>query len=121
MSTADLVRAFTEQFKNRGNFDIVDQLLSEDFVHHLPIPELAPGRDGMKALGHVVTSAIHDITVSIEILVAEGDYVANRNNARGVRADNGEAINWSEHEIWRAEHGRLAEQWSVAHGLEIGG
>jgi ketosteroid isomerase-like protein len=120
MSAADIVRTFTEQFKNRGNFDIVDEVCAEDFVHHLPIPGLPPGRDGMKAVGHAVTGAIHDITVSIEILVTDDDYVANRNSARGVRADNGEAISWIEHEIWRTDNGRLAETWSVAHGLDIG-
>jgi hypothetical protein len=120
MSTADLVRTYTEQFKNRSNFAVVDDLCTQDFVHHLPIPDLPPGREGMKAVGHVVTGAIRDITVSIEILVTDGDYVANRNTARGVRADNGETISWIEHEIWRAQDGRLAEQWSVANGLEIG-
>jgi hypothetical protein len=120
MTAADLVRTFTEQFKNRSNFDIVDEICAENFVHHLPIPGLPSGREGMKAVGQVVTGAIHDITVSIEILVTDSDYVANRNNARGVRADNGEAINWIEHEIWRTDNGRLAETWSVAHGLDIG-
>ena len=120
MTAADLVRTFTEQFKNRSNFDIVDEVCAENFVHHIPIPGLPSGRDGMKAVGHVVTGAIHDITVSIELLVTDGDYVANRNIARGVRADNGEAIDWIEHEIWRTDSGRLAETWSVAHGLDIG-
>jgi predicted SnoaL-like aldol condensation-catalyzing enzyme len=120
MSKGDLVRTFTEQFKNRANFDIVDELCTENFVHHIPIPDLPPGRDGMKAVGHVVTGALHDIAVSIEIVLTDGDYIANRNNARGVRADSGEAINWVEHEIWRTENGRLAEQWSVADGLDVG-
>lgn len=85
MSPADLVCTFTEQFKNQSNFAVVDDLCTEDFVHHLPIANLPPGRDGMKAVGHVVTGAIRDIKVSIEILVADGDYVANRNIARGAR------------------------------------
>jgi hypothetical protein len=44
MTAADLVRTFTEQFKNRSNFDIVDEICAENIVHHLPIPGLPSGR-----------------------------------------------------------------------------
>jgi hypothetical protein len=120
MSNADLVRRFTEEFKNRSNFAIVDELFTDDFVHHLPIPQIPPGRDGMKALGQFVTGAIRDITVTVDILISDGEYVADRTSARGIRNDNGQEITWNEHEIWRASNGRLAEQWSVAAGLDLG-
>jgi predicted ester cyclase len=120
MTSEDLVRHFTEEFKNRSNFAIVYELFAEDFAHHLPIPGIPPGRDGMKALGQFVTGAIRDIKVGIDILVADGDFVANRNSARGIRVDNGQEITWNEHEFWRVDNGRLAEQWSVASGLDIG-
>jgi hypothetical protein len=29
-------------------------------------------------------------------------------------------ITWNAHEIWRASNGRLAEQWSIASGLDFG-
>lgn len=120
MSNADLVRRFTEEFKNRSNFAIVDELFADNFVHHLPIPDIPAGRDGYKALGQFVTGAIRDITVTIDILISDGEFVANRNSARGVRNDNGQEINWHEHEIWRSSNGRLAEQWSAASGLDLG-
>ena len=120
MSNADLVRRFTEEFKNRGNFDVVDEVMADSFVHHLPIPAIPPGRDGMKALGQFVSGAIRDITVHIDILVADGQFVANRNSNRGIRVDNGQEITWTEHEFWRVDDGRLAEQWSVADGLDLG-
>jgi len=120
MTNEELVRRFTEEFKNRSNFAIVDEICADGFVHHLPIPGIPPGRDGMKALGHFVTGAVRDITVNIDILITDGDLIANRNSARGVRTDNGQQITWHEHEFWRADNGRLAEQWSIASGLDIG-
>jgi predicted ester cyclase len=45
---------------------------------------------------------------------------ANRNRAHGTRKADGKEMNWIEHEFWRVENGRLAEQWSVADGLDIG-
>jgi ketosteroid isomerase-like protein len=117
MNGTDLVRRFTEEFKNQSNFDIVDDLMSEDFVHHLLIPGIPAGRDGMKALGKFVTGAVHDITVTIDLIVCDGDLIANRNSARGVRTADGTDLTWTEHEFWRTRDGRLVEQWSVAAGL----
>ena len=114
MSDAELVRRYTEEFKNHSNFDIVDEICSENFVHHLPIPGLPEGRAGFKALGQFVTGAIGDITVTIELIVA------NRNRAHGTRKADGKEMNWIEHEFWRVENGQLAEQWSVADRLDIG-
>ena len=53
MSGAELVRRYIEEFKNRSNFDVVDEVFSENFVHHLPIPGIPEGRAGFKALGQV--------------------------------------------------------------------
>lgn len=113
MTNEELVRRFTEEYKNQSNFDIVEEVFSDNFVHHLPIPGIPPGRDGFKALGQVVTGAIGDITVTIELVVSDGGLVGNRNRARGVRKDSGEEVTWLEHEFWRTEGGLLAEQWSV--------
>jgi hypothetical protein len=45
--------------------------------------------------------------------------VANRNSARGVPVGDRQQMNWIEHELWRMDNGLLAEQWSVAFGLDI--
>jgi len=120
MSNAELVRKYTEEFKNHNNFDVVDEVFSENFVHHLPIPGIPEGRAGFKALGQFVTGAIGDITVTIELIADADGLVANRNRAKGTRKADGKEMNWIEHEFWRVENGLLAEQWSVAEGLDIG-
>ena len=86
MSNAELVRKYTEEFKNYSNFDIVDEVCSENFVHHLPIPGLPEGRAGFKALGQFVTGAIGDITVTIELIVADDGLVANSSGVNVVAA-----------------------------------
>ena len=40
----------------------------------------------MRAIGELITGAIHDIHVQITFLLAEGDLVADRIEAAGVRA-----------------------------------
>ena len=36
MDSAQLVRRFEHEFKNNANHGITDELMSEDFVRHLP-------------------------------------------------------------------------------------
>jgi ketosteroid isomerase-like protein len=105
------VRRFEEQFKNLANHSIVDTIMTEDFVHHLPYPGLPPGRDGMKAVGGYITSRIADIEVQVTMTVAEGDLVADRVEAAGICTDNGEPITWVENHIYRLRDDRISELW----------
>jgi predicted ester cyclase len=105
------VRRFEEQFKNQNNLAIVDELMAEDFEHHLPYPGVPPGRDGMKAIGEIVTGAFRDIHTSVDLVVAEGELVADRISASGTRNDNGEAADWVENHIYRVLDGRIVELW----------
>ena len=60
VTNADVVRRFEFEFKDRSNFDIADELTTEDFVHNLPYCALPAGWEGMKAVGHLVTGAAMD-------------------------------------------------------------
>lgn len=110
MGNADVVRRFEEEFKNRGNLAIVDELMAEDFQHHAPLPVPA-GREGMKAIGTFVFGAIDQIAVTVDLIAAEGDLVADRISARGVRRDSGEPVAWTENHFYRVDGGRIAEWW----------
>jgi predicted ester cyclase len=43
--------------------------------------------------------------------VAEGDLVADRVEAAGVRVDNGQPITWVENHVYRLRGARIAELW----------
>jgi predicted ester cyclase len=91
VTNTDVVRRFEQEFKNKANLDIVDELMSPGFVHHLPYDGLRAGRDGMKDVGHLVFGAIGDITVTIDLVLSDGDLVADRISATGTRRNDGEA------------------------------
>jgi ketosteroid isomerase-like protein len=111
MTNEEVVRRFEDEFKNHENLDVVDELMTDDFVHHLPFPDLPPGRDGMKAVGRLIFGAIAGIEVAVELTVSQGDLVADRVPGRGVRRDTGAAIEWVENHIYRLRDGRIAEMW----------
>src|SRR5258708_24466614 len=91
-TSAALVARFEDEFKNAVNHDIVDELMSENFVHHLPYPRLPAGRAGMKAVGQFITSQVKDIHVTVALIISDGDLVADRVEASAVRQDSGQRI-----------------------------
>jgi ketosteroid isomerase-like protein len=107
MDSAQLVRRFEHEFKNNANHGIVDELMSEDFVHHLPYRGAAAGarRDaGRRRAGH---RAIHDVHVEIPLILTDGDLVADRVEAAGVRAGTGAPLTWVENHIYRVIDGQI--------------
>ena len=113
------VSKFIEEFKNRANHGIVDQLFTSDFVHHLKDPRLPPGRDGMKAVGQVIVGGFPDVRVTVEDLLADGDKVIERTTVmathtgefNGIPATGNQVI-WTEIHIYRLEGDKIAELWS---------
>ncbi len=104
MDSARVVRRLEDGVKCNSNFAIVDELMSEDFVHHLPCPGLPPGRAGMRAVGELVNGAIRDIHAEVPLVVADGDLVADRAGATSVRTGTGSPLTWVENTstAWQA-------------------
>lgn len=114
-----IVRRFVEEFKNKANLAVVDELFAPDFSHHLKDPRLAPGREGIKQLGQSVFAAFPDVKATIDALLADGDHVIERTTARashtgpfaGIPAT-GRPVTWTEIHIYRLAGGKIAELWS---------
>lgn len=114
-----VVSRFIEEFKNNANGDIVDELFSPEFVHHLPDPRLPPGREGLKLVGQTIVGGFPDVQVTIEDLLADGDRVIERTTARGTHTGEfngipptGNPVVWTEIHIYRLENGKIVELWS---------
>ena len=114
-----VVRRFMEEFKNRANLDIVDELFTPDFRLHLPGPQLPPGPQSQKAVGKAIFSAFSEVHVTLEDTIVEGDRVVERHRARAVHTGefNGipateKKVFWTENHIYRLKNGRIAEAWS---------
>jgi len=113
-----VVRRFIEEFKNRANHDIVDELLSPTFVHHFQDPRIPRGRDGFRMLGQSVAKAFPDVHVTIEDLVAEGGVVVERNTVTGTHKGEfngipatGRKVGWTEIDLYKLQKGKIIELW----------
>ena len=116
MDSAQRVRRFEREGKDNADHGIVDELMSEDFVHRLPCRGRRRGA-GMRAVGEFVTAAIHDSHVQIPLILTEGDLVADRIEAAGIRADTGASLTWGAPHLLhyrRPDHRAVARPGSPA-------
>jgi steroid delta-isomerase-like uncharacterized protein len=115
-----VVRRFIHEVFLKGQFESVDQLLTEDFTPHTwgPMP---PGRDGLKDAIQRVSAGISDARMTIEDVIAEGDRVAVRLTSSAIHSGelmgmpaSGKRYEIGEIHIFRLREGRVAEHWHQA-------
>lgn len=116
-----VVERFVDEYKNRHNPSIVDQLVAEDCRVHIPLPGLPQGREGLRLNGQLMCGAFPDVRVEREFFVVEGDIVVERAKATATHggellgtAPTGKQVAWTELHAYRVEGGRITEVWSEA-------
>ena len=105
---------------NQGKFDLLDELLSTDFVDHSARQGVAPTREGLKQTLVELKSAFPDVWYSADDAIACGDQVVHRLSASGTMKGDfmgipatGKRAAWTEIHVGRYANGRLTEHWSL--------
>ncbi len=128
MSTQEnktIVRRMTEEVLCGGNLDLMDELVSPDFINHnlLATGEASQGVGinsyRQEAIGF--RSVFPDIAVTIIHLLADGDKVISHVQMRGTHKGEfmgipatGKRVEWSAISIVRLANGKIAERWNIA-------
>jgi len=68
-----IARRFVEELWNKGDLAVADELLAPDFTFNYPLPGATPDREGYKKTLSAYRAAFHDLHITIEDIVAEGD------------------------------------------------
>ena len=114
-----LVRRFYEEI-DKGNIDILDELVAEDYRDHSPppFPGLASGLDGLKQAFKMFQHATPG-SHFIEDQIAEGDKVVTRLTSIGKHEGDlpgaprtGNDLKMTSITIHRIANGKLVEKWS---------
>jgi steroid delta-isomerase-like uncharacterized protein len=116
----ELVRRFYEEVWHKGNVDAADDVFAQDYVRHdLRATQAAPGPEGQKQIARAFRAAFPDLQFEVEILIADGDYVAARWTAQGTHMGRwgdvdatGRFVTLSGVNIFRFESGRVTEIWN---------
>jgi steroid delta-isomerase-like uncharacterized protein len=107
---------------DRGNLDVVDDLIAVDYVDHNPaLPNLPSGREGVRQYVRILKAAFPDAVHTIDDVIAENNKVMTRVTARGTflgecmgYQPTGRIVEINGIAVHRVENGRLIEHWAHA-------
>lgn len=122
-----LVRRAIEEVWNRGNFAVVDELVANDLVIHLPTPgDEIHGAEGVKQFYATLRAAFPDILFTIKDQIAEGDRVVTRWTARATHTGEyrgipptGKQFRVTGIDIDRIANGKVVECWPIEDDLGL--
>jgi predicted ester cyclase len=120
-----LVRDLIKEVE-KGNLNVIDEVLAPDFVDHDLLPDQEPDREGYKRGLFEDLAAFSKFDITIEDQIAEGDKVVTRLTWHGTH-DQGEALSMPRTGknvevkaifIHRIAGGEVKEEWSASNALE---
>jgi predicted ester cyclase len=114
------VKQFFEIVVQKGDMTLLEEFVAKDFVDHQPAPGQLPGVAGVRQFFTGLHTAITNLQVTIENMVADGDLVAVHSSIRGRHtgdlmgiAPSGRDVVMRVSDIVRIENGKVVERWGV--------
>ena len=117
-----LVRRFNEEVYNRGNMDVVDELLAPNFVSRDELTGEEASREDLKLEIAEQAATSSDLHFTIEEQIAEGEKVVTRYIGSGTHdlaeyeglAPTGVRITIENNDIHRVVEGKIVEERSLS-------
>lgn len=124
---ATLARRYFDEVWNRGRVDVLDQLLTPEYVNHTPsFGNPPPGPEGLKPSVLAMRRAFPDLHFTIEDVVVAPDAVTIRTTMTGTHqgdlfgiAPTHRRINVTQIQIELVRGGRIVEHWRVTDELTL--
>ena len=105
---------------NEGKVDVVDEVISSDYVEHSLYPGYPATRDGLKSFIRDFRSAIPDLRYRVDREISEGDFVVQQVTGSGTPQHEflglpatGKSATWQEIHIVRVSGGKAVEHWGL--------
>ena len=121
-----LARHLMEAVWKQGALNVVDEILTPDFVDHSLLPGQASSREGYKQSAAEFYAAFTFADFTIEAQIAEGDKVVTRFSTRCIQRGeflgvppSGEVGTYSTIRINRIVGGKITDEWSEGSLLEM--
>ena len=115
-----LMRRFYDEIVNEGRADLIEQLVSKDFVEREEFPGLGTDRAGLRDFLGMMRNAFPDFRMEVEDLIGEGDRVVARLTMSGTHKGefmgmppSGHSFKVETIDIVRFANGQAVEHWGV--------
>ena len=116
---------WSEELWSKGNLAVADEIVAPDYVRHDPgDPFPAQGPDDVKRIVKMLRSMLPDLRITVEAVIADGDYVVSRYTATATdtvgymgMAPTGKTLRTPAIQIFRFSNGRIVESWAARDDL----
>jgi steroid delta-isomerase-like uncharacterized protein len=116
---------WSEELWSKGQLAVADEIVAPDYVRHDPgDPFPAQGPEDVKRIVRMLRSMLPDLRISVEAMVAEGDFVVSRYTATATDTvgymgmpPTGKTVRTPAIQIFRFSNGRIVESWAVRDDL----
>lgn len=116
-----LINRYFDEVWNRGEVDVLDELLAPDYINHSPgLPDPRPGPEDLKPIVRLMREGIPDIHYEILDMVVAPDRVAVFTRLTGTHSGplfgmepSGRRIDVRQMQIEWIRHGRIWQHWRI--------
>jgi len=116
-----LIRDYFNEVWNKGNLDLLDELLSIDYLNHSSsIQDVPPGPAGLKPIVNAMRIAFPDLHYTIQDLIVTYDRVVARVKMSGTHTGDffgipptNKKISVNQINIEHITNGRISEHWRI--------
>ena len=109
-----------------ANMDALERLYSRNFIFHMQVPDRPQGYAGLRDRALLINSALYDVSISVKVVLDEGDTVVTR--WRGKAVHKGDLMGFSATgrrvavggiSIFRLHDGVITEEWTEFDALAL--
>ncbi|MFC1454422.1 ester cyclase [Verrucomicrobiota bacterium] len=118
MENKAVIRQLFDRVLNKGDLNVLHELVSDDYIDHSLPANASPGPEGVITKVKALHKAFPDIRFILEDLVAEGVIVAARYHWNGTQtgtflniAPTGKMVDITGMDFYRIEEGKIIEHW----------
>ena len=121
-----VVRRNTAEVQGKGNFDVFEELFSDDFVDHTTQPNMTPDKAGVRKLYGYIRHAFPDFHPEIHWQLADGDRVITYKTSFGTHegdflgiAPTHRKIHFETVDVMRVHNGKITDHWGVGNLFSV--
>jgi predicted ester cyclase len=125
---AEKLRRILDEAFSQGKVEVLDELMTPDFVNHNAPPGMDTGIAGVKQVIKAERTGFPDLKIELIRDFEQGDFVIQQVRATGTHLGmafgtepTGRKVSWNEIHIARVRDGRVSEHWACndLHALMI--
>ena len=122
-----MIKRFYTEVIGDGNLALIDELVSDDFVDHDPLPGQSPAKDGVGYFVNTMRAAFPDLRAkTTEPALVDGNLEAqyvvltgtHQGELMGV-APTGRSVEFSGVDIIRVDGGKVVEHWGATDTMTL--